>query len=156
MSLNLKYEKILPACELLSHIDYFKNIKPGQIVARKFADVGFEEFLYVKDNTFVSLLNGKISEIDGENTRHLFYVPEVENIINEAEIKRLNFKKINKEDEKWEIEIFSLSKNEMQKTAEVDLKTGLLNALLLVNKLDLKLNIKRNIGVSIKEPIIKS
>lgn len=64
----------LEKCEKLKLGGALFEIKPGAVVARGFADLGYEEFMLLENGKLVSLYRGNLSDFEDAND-HFFRVP---------------------------------------------------------------------------------
>lgn len=58
------------------------EFEQGLVVARGFADLGYEEFIMLSSAKICSLYSGKISELPAEEQKHFFIVPSEDSMIN--------------------------------------------------------------------------
>lgn len=56
------------------------RFEPGDIVARGFADLGFEEFQVLPSSKLLSLTAGTVSSLPIEHSAHFFWIPSVDEI----------------------------------------------------------------------------
>lgn len=73
----------LGKCSELKLVGYAPELKIGMIVARGFADLGFETFGILPNNKMVSLFTGEVSSLPVEHEHHFFHVPDVDALIQE-------------------------------------------------------------------------
>lgn len=73
----------LQNCYLLRQNGFLTQWEVGSTVARGFADLGFEEFIVLPHGKLLSLYTGQASMLKEEEEVHLFFVPTVEELINE-------------------------------------------------------------------------
>jgi hypothetical protein len=57
------------------------RFEPGDVVARGFADLGFEEFQVLPSSKLLSLTAGTVSALPTEHTNHFFWIPSVDEIV---------------------------------------------------------------------------
>ena len=57
-----------------------ERFEPGDIVARGFADLGFEEFQVLPSSKLLSLTAGTVSPLPTEHASHFFWIPSVDEI----------------------------------------------------------------------------
>ena len=57
------------------------RFEPGDIVARGFADLGFEEFQVLPSSKLLSLTAGTVSSLPGDDSHHFFWIPSVDEIV---------------------------------------------------------------------------
>lgn len=56
------------------------RFEPGDIVARGFADLGFEEFQVLPSSKLLSLTAGTVSSLPTDHSSHFFWIPSVDEI----------------------------------------------------------------------------
>lgn len=56
------------------------RFEPGDIVARGFADLGYEEFQVLPSSKILSLTAGTVSALPSEHVAHFFWIPSVDEI----------------------------------------------------------------------------
>jgi hypothetical protein len=54
------------------------RFEPGDLVARGFADLGFEEFQVLPGSKLLSLTAGTVSALPSEHAGHFFWIPSVD------------------------------------------------------------------------------
>jgi hypothetical protein len=54
------------------------RFEPGDLVARGFADLGFEEFQVLPASKLLSLTAGTVSALPSEHVGHFFWIPSVD------------------------------------------------------------------------------
>jgi hypothetical protein len=69
-------QKFLAKCAALKDKGIHFEFEQGHIVARGYADLGYEEFVLLASNKICSLYSGKISELPEEEKKHFFIVPD--------------------------------------------------------------------------------
>lgn len=74
------------ACHRLYRRGALQTFGPGDLVARGFADVGFEEFFVLHDGLLLSLTSGRRTELPSTERHAFFLLPSTDDII--AEIDR--------------------------------------------------------------------
>lgn len=100
----IKRREFLEKCHRLSYHGWLKNFQPGSIVARGFADVGFEEFYILHDFRIVSLLSGITKDFEESDRQHFFIVPEISEITKECELKDIKIISLELEkDRNWKV-----------------------------------------------------
>lgn len=75
------------ACHRLYRRGALQSFRPGDVVARGFADVGFEEFFILHDGSLLSLTTSRRSELPPTERHAFFLLPSTDDLI--AEIERL-------------------------------------------------------------------
>lgn len=56
------------------------RFEPGDIVARGFADLGYEEFQVLPSSKLLSLTAATVSALPQEHTNHFFWIPSIDEI----------------------------------------------------------------------------
>lgn len=56
------------------------RFEPGDIVARGFADLGYEEFQVLPSEKILSLTAGSVSALPSEHASHFFWIPSIDEI----------------------------------------------------------------------------
>jgi len=56
------------------------RFEPGDIVARGFADLGYEEFQVLPSSKILSLTAGTVSALPHDHTTHFFWIPSADEI----------------------------------------------------------------------------
>ncbi len=54
------------------------RFEPGDVVARGFADLGYEEFQVLPGQKLLSLTAGSITSMAGDDTKHFFWIPSID------------------------------------------------------------------------------
>jgi len=85
----------------------------GEHLGRGFADLGYEQFVFLSNNQLVSLFTGDKISIDDREREHFFIIPSVDQINQHLEeklydIKFLNF--INRRE--WELVVVNSDTND--------------------------------------------
>ncbi|MCI5065540.1 hypothetical protein MRY87_07440 [bacterium] len=68
-------------CEAAMRGGYPLDSRPGKVIGRGFADVGYEVFLVLPNRMLLSLLTGEQSPLRDEEGSHYFSVPSVEEVV---------------------------------------------------------------------------
>jgi hypothetical protein len=63
------------------------RFEPGDIVARGFADLGYEEFQVLPGPALLSLTAGTVTRLPEDHQSHFFWIPSVDECIAELESK---------------------------------------------------------------------
>ncbi len=63
------------------------RFEPGDIVARGFADLGFEEFQVLPSSQLLSLTAGTVSRIPEDHRGHFFWIPSADEAIDWLEAR---------------------------------------------------------------------
>ena len=56
------------------------RFEPGDIVARGFADLGYEEFQVLPSQKLLSLTAGTVSSLPADHSNHFFWIPSLDEI----------------------------------------------------------------------------
>lgn len=56
------------------------RFEPGDVVARGFADLGYEEFQVLPSQKILSLTAGSVSALPSEHASHFFWIPSIDEI----------------------------------------------------------------------------
>jgi len=81
------------------------RFEPGDIVARGFADLGFEEFQVLPSSKLLSLTAGTVSALPTEHANHFFWIPSVDEIVDLLErrgVPCVSCRRIDQRD--WKVE----------------------------------------------------
>ncbi len=76
---------ILAHCEHLSRLGFSVPFKAGNLIARGFADVGYEVFCLLPNHRAVSLFTGEQIAFDAAESRHFFSVPDCDLLLSEID-----------------------------------------------------------------------
>jgi hypothetical protein len=98
---SANHRTFLDQCYALSQKGFFLNFRPGSVVARGFADFGFEEFYLLPDNRIISLLSGDAKPF--EQDKHFFTVPDLEDLIAECRIHEIKIVECRLIEQSWRI-----------------------------------------------------
>lgn len=81
------------------------RFEPGDIVARGFADLGFEEFQVLPSSKLLSLTAGTVSVLPTEHSNHFFWIPSVDEIVELLERRGVPCVSCNRVDQReWVVE----------------------------------------------------
>ncbi|MEZ4754081.1 MAG: hypothetical protein R3A13_07195 [Bdellovibrionota bacterium] len=75
-------KEFLQICEELATLGFKPELNAGGRIARGFADLGFEEYLYLPPNKLISLFTGDKSILPEEHRDFFFVVPTVDEMVN--------------------------------------------------------------------------
>lgn len=78
-----KSKEYLKCCQELREAGVLPSFRPGERLARGFADLGFEEFLLLPGSKLVSLINGKSAELVESHQHFFFRVFSCDDLANE-------------------------------------------------------------------------
>lgn len=84
----------LQACDELHKQGLRPKFEPGEIVARGFADLGFEEFLILPSGKLLSVMTGTMTELAEGDRERLVLVPTVEQLVEILEQRKCYLEKI--------------------------------------------------------------
>jgi len=68
-------------CQELKQWGLEPRFEPGDVVARGFADLGFEEFQVLPGRVLLSLTAGTTSPLPEEHVVHFFWIPSVDEAV---------------------------------------------------------------------------
>lgn len=68
-------------CQELKQWGLEPRFEPGDVVARGFADLGFEEFQVMPGTVLLSLTAGTTTTMPAEHQHHFFWIPSVDEAI---------------------------------------------------------------------------
>ena len=68
--------KFLAKCSKLQELDIKFEFGQGSLIARGFADLGYEEFIMLTCTKICSLYSGKVSVLPEDDRNNFFYVPD--------------------------------------------------------------------------------
>lgn len=120
----------LRRCEKLGAIRSNVRFEAGQKIARGFADLGYEEFLLLPNNTLLSLFSGKLSDFPEEHLKFFFWVPTSEELLQEL-VKVVDIVSIEYfEQRTWKANLTKLKNNQSFAIAQDTLELALLEALI--------------------------
>lgn len=98
----------LERCQHLSTLDCRIDITVGVVVARGFADLGFEEYQVVPGPKIISLCTGNCKELPAEEKKNFFVVPTVDFIVTKLGKDGWDIEKIVFDEQRvWRMEIQS-------------------------------------------------
>jgi len=82
------------------------RFEPGDVVARGFADLGFEEFQVLPGPRLLSLTAGTASALPEEHRGHFFWIPSVDEAIELLEVRGAQLDVCRREDGRtWILEM---------------------------------------------------
>lgn len=83
------------------------RFEPGDVVARGFADLGFEEFQVLPGPTLLSLTAGTMSPLPEEHRQHFFWIPSVDEAIELFESRGIQIDSCSREDARtWVFRVY--------------------------------------------------
>ena len=74
--------RALEKCQKLKELGYTCLFEAGRVIARGFADLGFEEFALLTSSKMVSLYSGQSSVLVDDHKMHFFNVPTCDELVN--------------------------------------------------------------------------
>lgn len=81
------------------------RFEPGDIVARGFADLGFEEFQVLPGPSLLSLTAGTVSRLPEDHQGHFFWIPSVDESVTLLESKGAEIQVLRREDgREWHLQ----------------------------------------------------
>ena len=113
------------------------RFEPGDVVARGFADLGFEEFQVLPGPKLLSLTAGTSSSLPADHVGHFFWIPSVDECIALLERRGVPCIRCERQDgRQWRVELQCQDESEVQ--AASHLHEALLRALLSAYKRSFK------------------
>jgi hypothetical protein len=85
---------LLELCHTLAGKGLVPPFQPGDVIARGFADLGFEEFCVLPGLTILSLQAGKMAPLPEEERHRFFWVPTVEQFLDEIDRRGVDIERI--------------------------------------------------------------
>ena len=76
-------KEYLLACQALHNAGMAPDLEAGWTVARGFADLGFEVFCLLPNNSLLSLFTGDRSDYSVEQRSHFIWAPTIDQALNE-------------------------------------------------------------------------
>lgn len=68
------------ACNELRQLGLEPRFEVGDVVARGFADLGYEEFQLLQSRKLLSLTAGTTAPLTSDHERHFFWIPSVDEV----------------------------------------------------------------------------
>jgi hypothetical protein len=103
------------------------RFEPGDVVARGFADLGFEEFQVLPGPRLLSLTAGTASALPEDHRGHFFWIPSVDEAIELIEVKGAQIELCKREDGRdWVLEMM------VNDSCRVTLRSGTLHGVVLL------------------------
>jgi hypothetical protein len=110
------------------------RFEPGDVIARGFADLGFEEFQVLPSSQMLSLTAGTISRIPEDHKGHFFWIPAVDEGIAWLEARGVVVQQCMRDDARtWVLSLLQ-SDGEAVEACGESLHETVLRALLLILK----------------------
>ncbi len=82
------------------------RFEPGDIVARGFADLGFEEFQVLPGPRLLSLTAGTASALPDEHRGHFFWIPSIDEAVELLEVRGAQIESCKRDDGRdWILEM---------------------------------------------------
>ena len=108
------------------------RFEPGDVIARGFADLGFEEFQVLPSSQMLSLTAGSISRIPDDHKGHFFWIPSVDEGIAWLEARGVTVQQCTREDARtWTLSLLQPGGESVEARGE-SLHETVLRALLVV------------------------
>lgn len=110
------------------------RFEPGDVVARGFADLGFEEFQVLPGPSLLSLTTGAVTKLPEDHRQHFFWIPSVDEGIELLESCGVVINSISRQDgREWSL-VFQNGQGDPQGVAAGALHDVVLRALHVVFK----------------------
>ena len=125
-------KNFLERCEALRQAGFRPDFEIGACVARGFADLGFETFLFLTDTQMVSLYSGQVSVFPQEHADHFFALPTCDQLVDQiqrqcCDVDTLTFV----EQREWLLEMRDVKTNERLECRAATLEDVLADSLLV-------------------------
>jgi hypothetical protein len=119
-------------CNRLRLLDLEPRFEVGDVVARGFADLGFEEFQVLPGPRILSLTAGTVKPLPDDHREHFFWIPSVDEAIELLEGRGVTIDLCSREDGRtWKVKISPQSRASIE-VSERSLHEALLRALVEV------------------------
>ncbi len=103
------------------------RFEAGDVVARGFADLGFEEFQVLPGPRLLSLTAGTASTLPEEHRQHFFWIPSVDETVELLEVRGAHIRACMREEERdWVVTICT------QDSSDVVLRDASLHSVVLL------------------------
>lgn len=107
-------------CNTLQTYGLEPRFEVGDVVARGFADLGFEEFQVLPGPRLLSLTAGTVTHLLDEHRQHFFWIPAVDEAVALLETQRYTVASLRREDAReWRLFL----RHEMGDEVEVGART---------------------------------
>lgn len=124
----LHSNSFLKECEKLKEKGFSVDFKPGQQIARGFADLGYELFCLLPNNKTTSLFTGEKADFSEDHKEFFFVVPTKDELIEGIQRKGFEIKLLSYVDQReWKIIV---EKDEEKSFADKDLHFLLVKTLI--------------------------
>lgn len=116
-------------CSSLRHMGLEPRFEVGDLVARGFADLGFEEFQVLPGPSILSLTAGTLKPLAEDHRQHFFWIPSVDESIELLEARGAIIQSCLREDNRhWKLSVINQVNAVIEITAR-SLHEALLRAL---------------------------
>jgi hypothetical protein len=119
-------------CDQLRHKGLAPRFEPGDLVARGFADLGFEEFQVLPGERLLSLTAGTVSQLPSEHRGHFFWLPSVDEAIELIEARGGSLINLKRVDARSWVGLLSDPNGVESEVSGIALYDIVLNALMLL------------------------
>jgi hypothetical protein len=93
-------------CSSLRHLGLEPRFEVGDLVARGFADLGFEEFQVLPGPRILSLTAGTVKPLAEDHQQHFFWIPSVDESIEILEARGVCIQSCLREDSRqWKVSV---------------------------------------------------
>jgi hypothetical protein len=92
------------------------RFEPGDVVARGFADLGYEEFQVLPGTRLLSLTAGTTTALPTEHTHHFFWIPSIDesvSLLEQAQVTCLRCDRVDARE--WKVEAHCEDRIEVQR-----------------------------------------
>jgi hypothetical protein len=90
--------ELFALCDELRIWGLAPRFEPGDVVARGFADLGYEEFQVLPGPSLLSLTAGSTSRLPENHRDHFFWIPSVDECVELLESKGVRMDSLRRED----------------------------------------------------------
>ena len=106
-------------CNRLRALGLEPRFEVGDVVARGFADLGFEEFQVLPGPRILSLTAGTVKPLPDDHREHFFWIPSVDESIELLEVRGVTLDECVREDGRsWRIRARCLSGSQVDVRAQ--------------------------------------
>lgn len=127
----LSSRQYLHQCEELQRLGFEFEAEIGQIIARGFADLGYEEFSVIASDKIVSLYTGQISKLKAEESKFFFLVPTCDELISYITKRNMDIQRLEYIHQRvWRLSAVSCHNNEAKMFEAKNIKEVLMQSLL--------------------------
>lgn len=98
--------QFLKKCEQLKRLGTVLPFEVGAKLARGFADLGYEEFVLISEQTIVSLFSGKPTPLPADHAQFFFVVPNSDQMVQYLSVAGFDFEEVVYEEQRrWRVRI---------------------------------------------------